>query len=218
MDHRIKNLFALAIGIVSLSGRSARNVQDLVRSARKRLSALARAQALTRSHGPRDDPQSTEPTTLNSLIRTIIAPHDNIEDAQGEELRSLDLTSRFPARRSPLWRLCCTNSGQIPQNMERSLRQKGRSRSSAPNTATFSPSHGRNAADQRLPPRQMAKGLAPLSLARRSRANLAGRFPATGGLKDRHPAIPSARAFDGDELDEAATTSMREARGRVVRS
>jgi PAS domain S-box-containing protein len=35
MDHRIKNLFALAIGIVSLSGRSARNVQDLVRSARE---------------------------------------------------------------------------------------------------------------------------------------------------------------------------------------
>jgi PAS domain S-box-containing protein len=86
MDHRIKNLFALAIGIVSLSGRSARNVQDLVRSARERLSALARAQALTRSLGPRDDPQSTKPTTLQSLIRTIIAPHDNIEDAQGERI------------------------------------------------------------------------------------------------------------------------------------
>ena len=86
MDHRIKNLFALAIGIVSLSGRSARNVQDLVRSARERLSALARAQALTRSHGPRDDPQSIKPTTLHSLIRTIIAPHDNIEDAQGERI------------------------------------------------------------------------------------------------------------------------------------
>ena len=105
-------------------------------------------------------------------------------------LRSLDLTSRFPARRSPVWRFCCTNSGQIPQNMERSLRQKGRSRSSAPNTAKLLSSHGRNAADQRLPPRQMAKGLAPLSLARRSRANLAGRFPATGGLKDSSSGYP----------------------------
>ena len=55
MDHRIKNLFALAISIVSLSGRSASNVQDLVRSLRERLSALARAQALTLSHSPRDD-------------------------------------------------------------------------------------------------------------------------------------------------------------------
>jgi PAS domain S-box-containing protein len=86
MDHRIKNLFALAIGIVSLSGRSARNVQDLIRTARERLSALARAQALTLSHGPRDDPQSKKPTTLHSLIRTIIAPHDNIENAQGEQI------------------------------------------------------------------------------------------------------------------------------------
>jgi PAS domain S-box-containing protein len=86
MDHRIKNLFALAIGIVSLSGRSARNVQDLVSTARERLSALARAQALTLSHGHRDDSQGTKPTTLHSLIRTIIAPHDNIDDAQGAQI------------------------------------------------------------------------------------------------------------------------------------
>ena len=86
MDHRIKNLFALAISIVSLSGRSASNVQDLVRSLRERLSALARAQALTLSHSPRDDSQGTQPTTLHSLIRTIIAPHEDIEEAQGDRL------------------------------------------------------------------------------------------------------------------------------------
>ena len=86
MDHRIKNLFALAIGIVSLSGRSARNVQDLVRSVRERLSALARAHALTLSRGRGDDAQGTKPTTLHSLIRTIIAPHENIEDTQGERI------------------------------------------------------------------------------------------------------------------------------------
>ena len=86
MDHRIKNLFALAISILSLSGRSARNVQDLVRSVRERLSALARANALTLSHGSRGDPQGTKPTTLHCLIRTIIAPHEDIEEAQGERL------------------------------------------------------------------------------------------------------------------------------------
>jgi PAS domain S-box-containing protein len=84
MDHRIKNLFALAIGIVSLSGRSARNVQDLVRTVRERLSALARAHELARGRG--DDAQDTKPTTLHSLIRTIIAPHENFEEAQGERL------------------------------------------------------------------------------------------------------------------------------------
>jgi PAS domain S-box-containing protein len=87
MDHRIKNLFALAIGIVSLSGRSARNVQDLVRSVRERLSALARAHALTLSRGPRDDAQGTKPTTLHSLIRAVIAPHEDIEGVQGERIR-----------------------------------------------------------------------------------------------------------------------------------
>ena len=87
MDHRIKNLFALAIGIISLSGRSARNVQDLVKSAGERLSALARACALTLSHGGRDDPQGAKPTTLHSLIRTVIAPHEDMEGVQGERIR-----------------------------------------------------------------------------------------------------------------------------------
>jgi two-component sensor histidine kinase len=34
MDHRIKNLFALAISVLSLSGRSAGSVPELIRSAR----------------------------------------------------------------------------------------------------------------------------------------------------------------------------------------
>ena len=79
MDHRIKNLFALAIGIVSLSGRSARNIEDLVRSAQERLLALARAHALTLAHGPRDGSQGTRPTTLHCLIRTIVATYEDPE-------------------------------------------------------------------------------------------------------------------------------------------
>jgi PAS domain S-box-containing protein len=86
MNHRIKNLFALAIAIVGLSGRSARNVLDFARSARERLSALARAHALTLSQGPTDDPQCTKPTTLQSLIRAIIAPYEDTEYARGEQI------------------------------------------------------------------------------------------------------------------------------------
>ena len=194
MDHRIKNLFALAIGIVSLSGRSAKNVQDLVRSARERLSALARAHALTLSHGPKDDPQGTKPTTLHSLIRTIIAPHEDIQDAQGgadyhrwtrpRDFRLCDLESGASAARIRY------KFGEIWSALQR---QTGGSRSSAPNTAKHSSSHGRNAADPRSTPRQTAKDLAPLSLARRSRANSVGRSPETGSPKDsssvyRYPA------------------------------
>jgi PAS domain S-box-containing protein len=80
MEHRIKNLFALAINVVALSGRSATNVPELVTSARERLSALARAHALTLPDGEREDSQLSKPAMLHSLIRVIIAPH---EDAQG---------------------------------------------------------------------------------------------------------------------------------------
>jgi PAS domain S-box-containing protein len=76
MDHRIKNLFALSISVLSLSGRSARSVPELIESARGRLSALARAQDLTLSPATRDAPQPAKPATLHSLIQVITAPHD----------------------------------------------------------------------------------------------------------------------------------------------
>ena len=76
MDHRVKNLFALAISVLRLSGRSAGSVAELVESASDRLSALARAHALTLSTGLRDLPHAAKPATLYSLIQAITAPHD----------------------------------------------------------------------------------------------------------------------------------------------
>ena len=74
MDHRIKNLFTLAISVLTLSGRYASSVPQLIDSTRERLSALARAHALTLSHGPRA-PHAARPATLHSLIEAITAPH-----------------------------------------------------------------------------------------------------------------------------------------------
>jgi PAS domain S-box-containing protein len=74
MDHRVKNLFTLAISVLTLSGRYARSVPQLIDSTRDRLSALARAHALTLSHGPRA-PQAAKPATLHSLLEAISAPH-----------------------------------------------------------------------------------------------------------------------------------------------
>jgi PAS domain S-box-containing protein len=85
MDHRVKNLFALAISVLSLSGRSAGSVPELIGSARDRLLALARAHALTLSHGPRDVPQAAKPATLYSLIQAITAPHDVHGDADASK-------------------------------------------------------------------------------------------------------------------------------------
>jgi PAS domain S-box-containing protein len=74
MDHRVKNLFTLAISLLTLSGRYATSVPQLIDSTRDRLSALARAHALTLSQGP-GALHSPRPTTLHSLIEAITAPH-----------------------------------------------------------------------------------------------------------------------------------------------
>ena len=72
MNHRVKNLFALTSSIIGLSARSAKTTQDLADSARERVAALARAHALTFAHGE----PSPHPTTLQSLIRAMVAPFD----------------------------------------------------------------------------------------------------------------------------------------------
>jgi PAS domain S-box-containing protein len=74
MDHRVKNLFTLAISLLTLSGRYASTVPELVDSTRDRLSALARAHALTLYQGS-GALHSPSPATLHSLIEAIAAPH-----------------------------------------------------------------------------------------------------------------------------------------------
>ncbi len=77
MSHRVKNLFALSGSIVGLSARTAKSPHELAESTRARLSALARAHALTFSADFGD--AAPQPTTLQSLIRTIVAPFDEPE-------------------------------------------------------------------------------------------------------------------------------------------
>lgn len=77
MSHRVKNLFALSGSIVGLSARSAKSPRELAESTRARLSALARAHALTFSDGFSD--AARQPTTLQSLVQTIVAPFDEPE-------------------------------------------------------------------------------------------------------------------------------------------
>ena len=84
MDGRgSKFLGVLDVSVLSLSGRSANSVPQLVDSAGARLSALARAHALTLSHGPANAPRSTKQTRLHSLLQAIIAPHQG----EGESRR-----------------------------------------------------------------------------------------------------------------------------------
>jgi len=76
MNHRIKNLFALASSIISLSARDAETPQALKSKATERLAALARVHSLTLArHGPADGAVAM-PTTLHALIKAILAPYE----------------------------------------------------------------------------------------------------------------------------------------------
>ena len=73
MGHRVKNLFSIANGIVALSARSADSAEALARDIQGRLTALAKAQALTM---PGRQPEEPAPTSLQFLIRTLAEPYD----------------------------------------------------------------------------------------------------------------------------------------------
>jgi PAS domain S-box-containing protein len=75
MSHRVKNLFAVASGLVTLSARSARTPEDMAEAVRGRLGALARAHGLTRPGLIDGDGKPCQDTTLHALVQTILSPY-----------------------------------------------------------------------------------------------------------------------------------------------
>lgn len=75
MQHRIKNLFALTAGIVTLSGRSNASTDEVVRTIHERLAALARAHDLTISDWA-SETISEQAADLRTLVRAILEPYD----------------------------------------------------------------------------------------------------------------------------------------------
>ncbi|UZF95707.1 PAS domain S-box protein [Bosea sp. NBC_00550] len=73
MQHRVKNLFALANAIVSLSARSNAEKSEVIASVQDRLSSLARAHELIL--GDRSSGSDGSHVTLITLIRAILEPY-----------------------------------------------------------------------------------------------------------------------------------------------
>lgn len=73
MDHRVKNLFAIISGVVTLSARSAATPQELASTIQGRLGALASAHLMIRVSAPGS--VARQDSTLDTLVRTILAPH-----------------------------------------------------------------------------------------------------------------------------------------------
>ena len=74
MDHRVKNLFAIVGGMVTLSARSAITPKELAATIQGRLGALASAHQLIRP-GRSEAEASKRETTLCELIRKVLSPY-----------------------------------------------------------------------------------------------------------------------------------------------
>jgi PAS domain S-box-containing protein len=74
MSHRLKNVFAVATSVVSLSARSARTPAEMSTAVRTRLQALTRVQELTRP-GLLGTMQAPESVELKTLVRVILSPY-----------------------------------------------------------------------------------------------------------------------------------------------
>ena len=75
VNHRIKNLFSVAGGLISISARTAVTVEQLQSDLRARMQALARAHELTLPDFGNDQIGDQAATTVHALLRTITAPH-----------------------------------------------------------------------------------------------------------------------------------------------
>ncbi|MBN9219318.1 MAG: response regulator [Mesorhizobium sp.] len=82
INHRIKNLFSVTSGIISLSAQSATSVQQFSVDLKSRLHALARAHDLTLPDLGTENAMGAA-TTVVALIKAILAPH---EHAQGSRI------------------------------------------------------------------------------------------------------------------------------------
>jgi PAS domain S-box-containing protein len=81
MSHRVKNAFAVTRGLIAMCARTAASPEDVLRDVSDRLTALARAQDLTRPGLLSSE--TTSLATLHSLLRMIFAPFDKSGDALG---------------------------------------------------------------------------------------------------------------------------------------
>ncbi|WP_265587718.1 CheR family methyltransferase [Sphingomicrobium arenosum] len=84
MNHRVKNLFAVIGGMISLAARSSEDVGDMSRTLRERIAALGRAHSLTNAEG-------TDGSDLGDLVRAALAPyadHDGLSiEGEAVEIR-----------------------------------------------------------------------------------------------------------------------------------
>ncbi|MEP6998245.1 MAG: chemotaxis protein CheB [Betaproteobacteria bacterium] len=84
MDHRVKNLFAIVGGVVTLSARSATTPQDMIGIIQGRLGALASAHVLIRATN--QGLGAKQKSTIDALARIIMSPYTEGEVDHAERV------------------------------------------------------------------------------------------------------------------------------------
>jgi PAS domain S-box-containing protein len=77
LDHRVKNLFAMADAMVTMTARTATSPKEMAETLHGRLNALAKAHELIRP-AVAEDSQVESDTSVCEIIRTILAPHEDL--------------------------------------------------------------------------------------------------------------------------------------------
>lgn len=75
LNHRVKNLFAIANGMVSLTARTARDTKEMAAALRGRLGALARAHELVQPPST-DSHRTGSEVSMANLIHAVLAPFE----------------------------------------------------------------------------------------------------------------------------------------------
>ena len=83
LSHRIKNIFAIISGLVSLTARANTGFGDVARDLKDRISALGRAHEFVRPHTQKSRPVA-EDVTLSSLLDTILKSYPAYSDGRME--------------------------------------------------------------------------------------------------------------------------------------
>ncbi len=191
MSHRVKNAFAVANALVSLSARSAETPESMAEAIRGRLEALGFAHELTLRDPAAAATEADRPTSLLVLAQAIVEPFADQADCEGQRitLAGPDVRGRAAALRRALPSYC-TSSPRMRPSTGRSRRRAAVCTSAGMSIRGPCASRGGSRAGRPSSTSPAATDSAAGSPSARREASSAARSPTTGGRMGWSSTLP----------------------------